>query len=132
MKVHLHKINKSAVIVDYHQDPREVYTQIIFSENRFNSSSILRAVHTLNPSSTQTYPITSCYSMTELQEITWSVVNAEVWYSDMSFMMLTPVYLLLIHFRIKFKLLKKKLNLFGKGRNATCLIQLVMTSLWGI
>ena len=101
MKVHLHKINKSAVIVDYHQDPREVYTQIIFCENRFNSSSILRAVHTLNPSSAQTYPITSCYSMTELQEITWAVVNAEVWHSDMSFMMLSPAHLLLIHLRLK-------------------------------
>lgn len=78
MKAHLSPPTSAAVLVDYHQDPREFYTDVIFQQNQFIPSTILQAIHKLDQSHELLCPTTSQYSMTELRKITWDVVNAEV------------------------------------------------------
>lgn len=65
-------------MIDYHQEPREIYTQVIFIDNKFNQEAILRSIHILNPANEQTYPSNNQYSLEELKRITWTAVNAEV------------------------------------------------------
>lgn len=81
MKAHLSTVNRAPVIVDYHQDPRELYTQLIFIDSKFDSSAILRAIHKLDPANEQTYPGSYQYNMAELKKISWDAVNSEVWNS---------------------------------------------------